>query len=148
MARTVRDANLETRTARARLTRRRKPYWRTIDQGAHLGYYRGSRAASWVARYFLGAGRYTETTLGKADDVSDADGVDLLDYRQAQAKARTWFVEQARRAAGLDAALGPFTVAEAIADYLTWLAAEGKRSRATTKIAANAHILPTLGSLE
>jgi integrase len=148
MARTVRDANLESRAARSRLPARRKPYWRKIDQGAHLGYYKGSRAASWIARYFLGNHRYAETTLGKADDVSDADDVDVFDFRQAQAKARAWFSDQARRAAGLSAAEGPYTVRQAIDDYFEWLRSEGKRSLASSRLAANAHILPALGHLE
>src|SRR2546425_12254913 len=94
MARTVRDTNLETRSARARLKARHKPYWRTIEQGSHLGYYRGARAGTWVARFFLGKGRYAETKLGMADDATDAEGVAILEYRQAQATARTWFAEQ------------------------------------------------------
>jgi hypothetical protein len=53
-ARKVRDANLETRTARLRLAIRAEPYWRTIDPGAHLGYYRGKRGGTWA---FLGSGR-------------------------------------------------------------------------------------------
>lgn len=50
MARTVRDTNLETRTARLRLAPRRKPYWRVLKSGLHFGYRRmkeggGSRVA-------------------------------------------------------------------------------------------------------
>jgi hypothetical protein len=33
MARTVRDSNLESRTARSRLKARGKPYYRRIDEG-------------------------------------------------------------------------------------------------------------------
>ena len=102
MARTVRDANLESRAARARLLARKKPYYRTIDRGAHLSYYKGAQSASWGARYFIGTGRYAETRLGKADDVTDADGVAILSFGQAQASARAWFTEQARRSAGIE----------------------------------------------
>ena len=38
MPRKVRDANLETRTARSRLKTRHKPYFRLIEPGVHLGY--------------------------------------------------------------------------------------------------------------
>src|SRR5208282_886755 len=109
MARTVRAATIDTRTARRRLTARRKPYWKAIEQGRHLGYYKGARGGSWVARFYLEEQRrYTETVIGTADDVSDADGHTILDYRQAQHKARAWFDEQARRAAGLEpVASGP-----------------------------------------
>ena len=37
MARTVRDANLETRTARIRLPIRSEPYWRGLERGFALG---------------------------------------------------------------------------------------------------------------
>src|SRR4026207_2134606 len=39
MARTVRDAKLETRAARLRLSLRQKPHWKTLVPGRlHLGY--------------------------------------------------------------------------------------------------------------
>jgi hypothetical protein len=43
MSRTVRDAKLETRQARLKLTVRSEPYWRAITEGCHLGYYKGAR---------------------------------------------------------------------------------------------------------
>src|SRR5215470_15070292 len=82
MARTVRDTNLETRTARARLKARGEPYWRAIDRGAHLGYYRGARGGSWIARLYR-EGRYQKHDLGRADDVTDGDGLHVLDYSHA-----------------------------------------------------------------
>ncbi len=146
MARTVRDTNLETRTARSRLNVRHKPYWRKIDQGCHIGYYKGKRAGSWVARYFLGKGKYAEQKLGTADDVQDADGVAILSFAQAQAKARAWFTEQARKSAGLEAD-GLYTVANVMRDYLSWFAAQRRGLRATT-YSVEAHILPALGNVE
>src|ERR1700730_15546749 len=101
MARTVRDANLETRTARLRLGMRAEPYWRTIDAGAHLAYYRGRRGGTWVARLYQD-GRYRKTALATADDMSDADGVAILSFAQAQAAARKWFSRLARHAAGIE----------------------------------------------
>jgi len=84
MARTVRDTNLETRAARARLKARPEPYWRSIDRGAHLGYYKGSRGGSWIARHYAedieGRRRYFKRDLGKADDVTDADGAAILNF--------------------------------------------------------------------
>ena len=38
MPRQVRDANLESRSARARLKVAHKPYFRLIEPGLHLGY--------------------------------------------------------------------------------------------------------------
>ena len=73
MARTVRDTNLETRGARGRLKARAKPYWRSISQGNHIGYYKGKRSGAWIARYLLVDGKYAQGKLGAADDVQDAD---------------------------------------------------------------------------
>ena len=106
MARTVRDNSLESRTARARLKQRHKPYYRLIDQGCHLGYYKGPRGGAWSARYFIGAGKYAEKTLGLADDTQDPDGKSVLSFADAQRQARTWFAIQARLATG-EGHIGP-----------------------------------------
>ena len=148
MARTIRDTTLDTRTARARLEVRKKPYWRLIDQGCHLGYYKGKRGGTWTARYFLGAGRYAEQKLGTADDTQDADGVAVLSFKHAQDAARGWFSEQARAAAGLGRANGPYTVADAIKDYLAWMESERKKSTEDARTRAEALILPVLGAIE
>ena len=50
MARTVRDANLETRTARLRLPIRPEPYWRGLEKGFALGYRRRGKGGTWLAR--------------------------------------------------------------------------------------------------
>jgi hypothetical protein len=112
MARTVRDSSLETRAARGRLAARKKPYYRLIDQGCHVGYYKGARGGSWSARYFVGSGKYAEKGLGAADDTQDADGASVLSFTQAQQKARAWFAVQARMAKG-EGQLGPYTVQSA-----------------------------------
>jgi integrase len=148
MARTVRDASLETRTARARLKTQKKPYWRSIDRGLHLGYYRGATGGAWVGRRYIGDRRYQETTLGTADDTQDADGLGVLSYSQAQAKARDWFTAEQRRAAGLEEVpAGPFSVRDAADAYLEWFA-EHRKSHDATKGAIEAHILPGLGHVE
>ena len=101
MGRTVRDTNLETRAARLRLTARRKPYWRVLETGLHLGYRRTKEGGgSWVARRFIGEGRYTETKVGVADDLQDADGVTLRSFKQAQDAAREWWRIEQRRELG------------------------------------------------
>ena len=59
MARSVRDANLETRTARQRLSPRGKPYYRNLEPGLHLGYRRPLKGAGkWVARHYVGERDY------------------------------------------------------------------------------------------
>jgi hypothetical protein len=81
VARTVRDARLETRTARAKLAPRGKPYWKAIDQGLHLGYRRHAKGGGvWVERHYTGDGAYVTETIGRADDVLDADGTIVLNF--------------------------------------------------------------------
>jgi DNA-binding MarR family transcriptional regulator len=85
------DAWLATRESRAALKPRRKPYWHAVDTGRHLGYYKGARSATWHARVFVGSGKYEETVLGKADDSVGADGITVLDYRQAIERSHDWW---------------------------------------------------------
>lgn len=141
MARAVRDAKLENRTVRAKLPVAPKPHWRVISEGGHIGYYRGARCGKWKARYrAAGAvGGYVETTLGEADDVMDANGETILSFAEAQEKARTWFMA----AAGVRQS-GPYTVADALDDYLKGF--EGK-SVYQTKNRIDVLIRPALGKI-
>jgi integrase len=145
MARTVRDVALETRAARARLRSQGKPYYRTIEEGLHLGYRKPvSGAGKWVLRHYVGGQDYTVETIEAADDLSDADGVAILSYRQAQARARERMVHRAHAAAGKP---GPLTVRDIVEAYLEWL--EGNRKSAVdARLRARAHIYPTLGNIE
>jgi integrase len=149
MARTVKDANLATRTARANLPPRKRPYYRLILQGLHLGYYRGARTGSWSARRFVGDGRYEETKLGTADDVADADGVAILTFGQAQERAHAWFSARALADAGHEVgSLRPYTVSDAVDDYERDYVRRGGKAVDRLRHSANAHIRPALGSIE
>ena len=89
MAGTVRHANLESRKARARLKRGRQPHCRTVIAGrAHLCYQRwpGSEPGRWLLRQFVDR-KYTVLEIGTADDISEADGVRVYSFDQAQAYA-------------------------------------------------------------
>ena len=151
MPRTAADAPLTTRAARDRLAVRKEPYWRGIEGGIALGYRRGITGGTWLARV-LDAGRYREERLARADDTLPADGACVLDFRQAQTKAVAWASRARRVAAGLEpevtkGPVKPYTVADAVADYLADMKARGGRSLHTTTIATNAHIIPTLGTV-
>jgi integrase len=146
MARTVRDANLETRTARLRLPIRSEPYWRGLEKGFALGYRRRGRGGTWLARRRQADGGYAEHRIASTDDLQDADGVAILDYGQAQKAAREWWRAEHRREEGHDARQGPFTVADAIADYLKAYERRGGKAAYETRRAVEAHILPALGT--
>lgn len=147
MARTVRDAKLESRTARAALKPRGKPYWRAIDAGLHLGYRKGRSGGKWVLRRYVD-GDYATDTFATTDDVLDADGDVVLTFAQAQAEARKRYIAAKRTAAGLSAEGGPYKVKDAIEDYLQALDREGKKSASDARIRAGALILPALGEIE
>lgn len=149
MGRRVRDNRLETRSARSKLSQRSEPYWRLITEGQHLGYYRGARGGTWVARWRpaqLGSAGYRKTTLGLADDLPDADGLRVLSYDQAQTKAQEWFAQQATLA-GEAAPPRRYTVAAACQDYLQWFESHRKSIEQTRRSIA-AHIEPAIGKLE
>jgi integrase len=148
MARTVRDAKLETRTARAALKPAGKPYFRAIDEGLHLGYRKGQIAGKWVMRSYAGGQSYTLETIGTADDTIDADGNAILSFAQAQAVVRQRFVQGRRAKAGLPTlSSGPYTVKKAIGEYLSWLDENRKTSR-TARQRADALIVPMLGDID
>jgi len=147
MARTVRDANLETRTARARLKARGKPYYRSIDTGLHLGYRKGRAGGKWVMRWYVGDQAYEVETIATADDTLDADGAAIMSFGDAQALARQLYVDRKRQRAGLSTKRGPYTVRGAIEDYLAWFDQNRKTGR-DARWRAEALILPSLGNEE
>jgi hypothetical protein len=144
MARRIRDAKLDTRTARLKLPQRREPYWRPLSAGLALGYRRGSTGGSWIARHYSREWGRCYLAIGPADDTLDAGA---LSFDAAQAKAREWL---ATVPAEQDAPAGPLTVARACDDYLAFLRHDG-RSDAAIRDATyriEAFIRPTLGARE
>jgi integrase len=158
MARTVRDSNLQSRESRRGLETHPEPFWRGLEQGLHLGYRKRSGGGTWVARRRRekapgeAGSPYEENRLGLADDLQDADGVAILSFHQAQAAARKWWKEAKRREAGHVTHEGPYTVQNAIDDYLEAYKAGhtkgGGRAFKATEAAINAHIVPSLGSTQ
>jgi integrase len=153
MARRIRYSVLETREARSRLKPNGKPYFREIEQGLHLGYRkpRGRKgkpggAGSWVERQNVGGKHkqpYVTKTFAIADDLSDADGVAVLNYWQAQNKARERWVRRVHDANGVH---GPLTVGRVLDDYVAFLAAHRKTAR-DAKLRIEALIRPALGNI-
>ena len=144
MAKRVRDALLDSRAAREKLAVQGKPYYRSLGPGLHIGYRKGKSTGSWVARMYLGGQNYKVEKLAHADDTLEANGADILDFWQAQDKAREL---HRQRSTGSITAAGPFTVKRAIEDYLLWM--EGNRKSAQdARYKADALILPELGDLD
>jgi len=147
MARSVRDAKLDSRAARGKLKPRGKPYYRALDPGLHLGYRKGVAGGRWVMRWYTGEGAYQVETIGTADDKADAgDGEVVLDFRQAQTLAREKHLQHTRIAKGLPAEGGPYTVRGCLEEYLSFLERNRKSAR-DARYRAEALILPQLGDL-
>ncbi|MBS0175510.1 MAG: site-specific integrase [Nitrospira sp.] len=125
-----RKSGLEARSGREKLMRRDAPHWARLGKGQQLGYRKGLNGGSWVARV---TDRKTmkkiQEWLGHSDDASEADGIDILTYDQAAAKARAWFEELDRQK--VEASRKPrtkneMTVFDATGAYLDFLADERK----------------------
>ena len=148
MARTVKDAALETRAARHRLTIRSEPHWRAIDAGLALGYRKSKSGGTWLSRRWLPeAAKYREQKIGSADDFTDADGSIVLTFSQAQTKAREWWIDEARRDNG-HAPRGPYSVADACRDYRADYTRRSGRDLKSLRSAIDGRILPALGAID
>jgi integrase len=145
MARRVKDQTLDSREGRRKLKARGKPYYRAIERGLHVGYrkLRGA-AGTWVARHYVGEQSYQVESIGVADDVSDADGEAVLDFWQAQEKARKRMVDRVHTAAGKT---GPLTVGAAMDAYIEFLETN-RKSAADARTRDQAFIRPKLGDLD
>lgn len=140
MSRTVIEARIQDRTARARLAVRNKPYWRGLSEGAHIGYRKGARKGTWFARYFdpqLEA--YTTSAIGEADDHCEADEFDVFTYKQAFDRALRWIELQTQGGGAPAAATSDpdMTVAEVIQAYIA-LRNQRSSSRAGRAIKSDA----------
>src|SRR5271170_7335070 len=140
MARAVREASLETRTARLKLPVARKPMFIRIGPGLSLGYRRNQVAGTWVLRVADGKGGAITRAIGTADDFTDADGASVLNYWQAQEKAKS-----AARSSSGQGAPKPLTVGRAAEVYLEKLEAKNSRTARDTRGRLNLHFLKKFG---
>jgi integrase len=143
MARAIRSAPLETRTARLKLKVSKKPVFVRIGDGISVGYRRNDGPGTWVLRVANGKGGSWTRAIGRADDHQDADGLHVLDYWQAQGKAREE-AEASTSPATPGAKVRPVTVGDAIDRYLAYLKAE-KKTEADARQRLDKHVRPQLG---
>jgi integrase len=151
MARTRQDSRINTRSARSKLKPTvgpgAEPYWCSISHGLAVGYRKGATGGTWIARHFSTATGRRKASLGIADDFEDADGIRVLSFDQAQAKAREWAAVKAQEDTG-EVQAGAYTVEQAMNDYLAHLAIAKRKPQYRTAAIVKAHILPTLGKIE
>jgi hypothetical protein len=118
MARSIRSATLETRTARLKLPVTSRPVYVKIGAGLGLGYRRNATSGTWVARIADGRGGNLRKTIGAADDFAEANGRDVLDYWQAS--------DAARRLASGNAGPAVVTLGDALDSYEADLRTRGR----------------------
>ena len=75
--------------------------------------------------------------LGTADDLADADGATVLNWKQAQAAGRAWAAKQT--------STGPLTVAQAVADYIPDLRAKSDEAGRGFRFEAGHEFRPEVG---
>lgn len=144
MPRQVKDARIGSRSAREKLKRGGKPFYREISPGVHLGYRKLKTGGKWTVRVYAGDGRYRTETLALADDHDEADGKRVLNYEQAQELARARSAEIL--AADEGGHVGPYTVKAAFDDYLGMLGKENRDTRETRRRVG--HVVDALGHIE
>lgn len=149
MARTVRNAKVDSRTSRVSLPQRKNPYWIAISPGCALGYYKGSKGGKWTARLFDEAGKKHFEVIGPADDVLDPDGLGVFSFSQAQEKAREFFKRRARELAGdYTKEQGPYTVEKVLEDYFKNREQRGSKGVQKDRSVARVRIVDALGNIE
>ena len=142
MARRIKDADLINRTSRDKLAIRGRPHYRRVDASLAIGYRRlRGRSGTWTARHYVGDGNYAFDIIGTADDRSPADGIEVLSFDQAVAKARELHLDRAKQAAGIHA---PLTVEAAMDAYVKHLDQNGKNVDQIERTFAK-YVIPLLG---
>ena len=143
MTGTVKHARLESRTARSRLKRGRQPHWQALEPGrVHLGWqcWKGDAAGRWVLRRYIGNRKYRTTALGLADGAAEANGIQVLSFEQAAAKARAMVANPN------GGKIERLTVRQALSRYIEYKRERGQPVRDIVS-RGTVHILPELGDL-
>ena len=142
------EPNIISQAGRAKLPRRKEPYFRSLpgSSGLKVGYRAG--ANTWVAvAYDIETKKRTYSALGTfCDDVLDAQGKMASAYDQAVRAAEAWAKRTDDAAITGHEVKKTYTVKDACDDYMKEFRRLGKKSADRTEGTINAHILPSLGA--
>ena len=154
MARTKRSQDLDTRTKRLALPLGKR-VTDTLSEGCYILYKRPTNGASgkWIARrYDLETKAFRQEVVGMADDFLDADDIKIFTFAAAQKLAEkrfeAWSREAVLEAGGEVPHKGPYTVADAWADYIADAELRGVHGIRIMQQTADAQILPVLGKVD
>lgn len=144
MARSARDTKLDTRAARLKLKVGQR-HWKSIGKGLALGYRRTTEGyGTWTVRMLNDEGRYALKALATADDFQDSDGDRVLDFYEAQERARIVAMAESNSRRQHNHPHETLTVNDAATMYLEWYK-EHRKAFKETQATINAHILPAFG---
>jgi len=146
VGRQVGDAKLQTREARRRLAVGSQPHWRSLERGRSIGYRKNSGSGAWIARLYVGNGKYLERRLGSADDTVDSDGHEVLTWAEAQKMAHEWFARTVNEDS-VQTASDRMTVSQSLDAYLEWYRGH-RKAFDDAKLSIEANIRPVLGATE
>lgn len=132
------------RSARQRLPIQARPYFAHIRDGLSVGYRRGKRGGSWIARAYDTERGYRFSPLGKANDLLESVG---LSFQKAQDAALLWFAGLANIDAG-ELTPGRYTVAMVLDEYLADSETKKRKKLAHTRQVIEGRIKPALGHIE
>jgi integrase len=142
MARRTRSGQTENRTNRLKLPVRRKPFYIRLGAGVSLGYRRNKGAGTWTVKVADGNGGHWIKAFGTADDHENADGANVLNFWQAQDKAR---IIARGESYGDRPSDRPITVSEAIEQYASDLQSRNGDDGNVTRL--RYHLTPTLAAM-
>jgi integrase len=108
----------------------KKPVFVKIGPSVGLGYRRNQTAGTWVVRVADGKGGNWTKAIGNADDFDEANGSAVLDFWQAQEKARAI----GRTDRDGDAGSKPTTVRQALNSYEADLKTRGSDTGNVTRV--------------
>jgi integrase len=127
-----------------------------LSKGRFFGYRRATKDGNgtWYARMRdAETGRRAMNELGTADDYSDANGIDILTYADAQRMAMEWFELELRQMRSEESgevvgAKGKFTVSDAMEAYFKDAEQRGMKGIKAAMQSSNSRIIPALGQIE
>jgi len=125
---------LETRSSRLKLPIAKKPVFVKIGLGIGLGYRRNSTAGTWVVRISDGEGGNWTKAIAIADDLDEVDGKTVLDFWQAQDRARA--IARNSRTGDEDGGR-PVTVGKALDEHMADLKIRGGDIGNVTRVKAH-----------
>lgn len=144
--------NLRAKNVRRLLKPRTNAYTQPVQghPGLYVGYKVNEFSRTWLAKRYIGAGKYGwyPNGIGEADDAAPADGVTVLSFDDAVKKAIEWHTDSGELERHGVPTSTRYTVKQCVLDYLDDKEREKRKLLPRDRATADAHIIPALGEVE